>query len=477
MSTQLDYVIEPRQVFVSTTTDLTLTVTNPVSCGPVTFCGGRDPSVILITIPAGPDPGDLTAAATFTANSKSPAFSVSTNGGQYQIAPSQPGGATLNPGQSIVVTLTGVQVSAVAGPVEVGIEESIGSTSNQTSFEIDKVQQGLGIYAWVDPLTVGEGGTATLWWQSTGGTEVTISGSSTQPFPDKFPVKGDPPHTDCYNIDAPVGVTAQTTYTVKVFATGKSATASPNPVLTKHIPVITSFATAGATLEGGGKVGPTEKIALAWTSVYATGAYLTDPTGTQQWYTNPTSSQCLVRQPGVDLYNATADKGSIPNTARYTLSLTGYDPTGKGQSVSKCITLDVQKVQLAYFKYASNDAGTLSGMEYRTIPGDWPGSRVVLGGDGEPSVLTIDQPGACTDTYYLGCADTTHPQIQYFNAASGANAWTLSWVTANLMSLTLNAVSQSDIANGSTQVTAPGTYTLVGTAANGETVQSVLEVS
>jgi hypothetical protein len=477
MATQLNYAIEPSQVFVSTTTDLSLTVSNPVTAGPVVFAGGRDPSVILITIPVGSKQDDLTAADTFTVTTASSGFAVSKKGQQYQISASQPGGATLNPGESIVVTVTGLAVASDAGLAQLAIEEFIGEKGIPASVGVNKVEQGLGVYAWLDPLTVGEGQSSTLRWQSTGGTQVTIAGSSTQPFPDSFPVKGDPPHSDCYQVDAPVGVTAQTVYTVKVFATGKSATASPNPTLTKHIPVITTFDLAQPTTEGGSKVGPTEKVALTWTSVYATGAYFSGPSGQQQWYTNPSSSQNLLRQPGVDLYHATQNKLAIPNIATYQLSLSGYDPTGKGQSVAKSFSLDVQKVALGYFKYATNDAGKLSGVEFETIPSDWPGRQVTFGGNTEPSVLTIYQPGACVDTYYLGPGDDVHPQIQYFAATAGHNAWTLNWITANLEGLTLNGAAQSDVGRGCAEVTTAGSYRLVGTAANGQTVQSVLLVS
>ena len=219
-----------------------------------------------------------------------------------------------------------------------------------------------------------------------------------------------------------------------------------------------------------------ESIRVAWTTVYATGAYLSDPTGQQPWYTNPSSSEYLERTPGLDLYHATPDKSQIPDIASYVLTLTGYDPLQKGQNISKTFSLDVQKVQLAYFKYANNNEGKLSGIIFKTIPNNWPGKSYVTG-QGKAAVATIQQPGSTTDTYYLGSEDKTHPQIQYFAATASDDQWTLDWVTANLIALTLDGETQTSIEKGSQVVSEPGTYTLLGTASNGETVQSVLVVS
>ena len=186
MTTTLTYTIEPAQVFVATTTSLTLTAMNPVSGSPVVFEGGRDPSVILITIPVGSAQSDLSAADTFTANTSTTGFTIAQRGNQYQISSNQ-AQTTLNPGESIVVTFSGVEISATTGTVEITLDEYIGYTGVPGNITISKVKQKLGVYAWIDPLTVGENGISTLWWQSTGGTKVTIAGSSTQPFPSRLP--------------------------------------------------------------------------------------------------------------------------------------------------------------------------------------------------------------------------------------------------------------------------------------------------
>ncbi|MEP7730451.1 hypothetical protein [Marinomonas primoryensis] len=472
MSTLLTYLIEPKQVFIATTTNLTLTITNPITSPALLFEGGRDPSSIEITIPVGQSADDLSTADTFTASASTTGFSVSKVGDKYQVTSSVSSGTTLNPGQNILVTFTNVSISNTAASTSVTIEEFITSSSATTSVQVNKVQEELGIYAWIDPLTIGESGISTLWWQTTGGETVTIAGSSAQPFPDQFPVTGKPPHTESYIIDAPIGQNAQTTYTLQVFATGK-APQKATATLTKHVPVITSFGLADKTQEGGMNIGPTESNNLFWTSLYATAAYWTGPLGRSQWYTNPVQSQFPPITPGLDVYNASNDKSKLPGTAEYSLTLTGYDPTNKGHNFTTSVTLDIQKVQLAYFKYAKNDNGDLSGIIYKTIPENWPGTHYVVEHDGS-AVLTIYQPGGNNSVYYLGSSDTFHPQIQYF--AQQENTSTISWVTANLVSLTLNGESVSDIDHGQYEAPSAGVYTLVGSASDGTQVQSVLKV-
>jgi hypothetical protein len=472
MNTLLTYLIEPQQVFIATTTNLTLTISNPITSPALLFEGGRDPSSIEITIPVGQNDNDLTTADTFTASTSTTGFSVSKISGKYQVTSSVASGTTLNPGQSILVTFTNVSVSGTAASTSIEIEEFITSLSASTSIPVNKVKEELGIYAWIDPLTIGESATSTLWWQTTGGETVTVAGSSSQPFPDSFPVSGKPPHTESYTIDAPIGQNAQTTYTLQVFATGE-APQKATATLTKHIPVITSFELAEETQEGGMNIGPTESNNLAWTSLFATAAYWTGPLGRSQWYTNPTKSQFPSITPGLDVYNAANDKSKLPGTAEYSLTLTGYDPTNKGHSFSTSITLDIQEVQLAYFKYANNDDGQLSGIIHKTIPDNWPGSQYVFEHDGS-AVLTIYQPGGNNSIYYLGGADTSHPQIQYFGQQK--NTSTISWVTANLVSLTLNGKDMSAIDHGQYEAPSAGTYTLVGAASDGTKVQSILYV-
>jgi hypothetical protein len=288
-------------------------------------------------------------------------------------------------------------------------------------------------------------------------------------------VEGDPPHTASVNVAAPVGQAAQTTFTVQVFATGKSAPASYT-TLTKHMPVITGFDTAEPTAEGGSVVAPTESIQLAWTSVYATQAWIDGPGISRQWYTNPSSADYLTRTPGLDLYDAASDKSKIPDVAKYTLTLSGYNPYSPGTGIVKSFSLDVQKVQLAYFKYLANDGGQLSQVGWATVPDAWPGVSMTAASAGKPNVLQIQQPGSRVDTYYLGTPDSVHPQIQYFGYASAGGGFTLSWITLNLTGLTLDGVAQQQIQSGSASVASAGTYTLVGTASNGESVASVLTI-
>ena len=71
MNTLLTYLIEPQQVFIATTTNLTLTISNPITSPALLFEGGRDPSSIEITIPVGQNDNDLTTADTFTASTSS----------------------------------------------------------------------------------------------------------------------------------------------------------------------------------------------------------------------------------------------------------------------------------------------------------------------------------------------------------------------------------------------------------------------
>ena len=94
------------------------------------------------------------------------------------------------------------------------------------------------------------------------------------------------------------------------------------------------------------------------------------------------------------------------------------------------------------------------------------------------------QPGGGKTVLYLGPGDTTHPQIQYFNAAPATTGggFVLTWVTANLTALVLApdgyTVPSEQIAKSTYTVHPSVTtvYVLTGTAKNGQTVSSTLVV-
>ena len=470
----LSYRISPDRAFVALQTMFTLTITNPEGGAPVTLKGGRKGDQIVVNFPCPPaqigadalvDVIDFTAqsmTAGFTAGQDKPGSTdfVVLPVGEFQV---------LQPGASIQVVFNPVTVNGTPGTPRLTVTEYIGTNKPSVGLTITKAPQELAVIAWLDPYVVGKGQVSTLYWQSFGGTSVTVFG-----FPDGtgsriFPVSGQPP----YPGNCPVTVPAtdpQRTYTLQV-TTNDGRHAQDEVTLTQHAPLISAFGPYPAA----SSVSPAQTVDLTWTTQYGSRVWLQNNAGDSTAVAaNPLIPYPV--SPGKDAVQSAGSQSQIPAQVSYSLIAEGF-----GKPARATCGFTIEPALLLYFKYADRDAqGHLSGLTFLTDPADWP-SNMTLAGDG--GVLTVYQPGGGSLVAYLGSADTTHPQVRYFAATVDAGAIALTWVTANVTALRLDPPGQdivaADIPQGSLAVkpTERTTYVLTATAANGTTISSALVVT
>jgi hypothetical protein len=456
-----DYTLAPSEGFVALQATLTLTVTNN-SGDTVTMQGGRDGDMIAVTFPVPPDPNPLTDTTGFNATSLTAGFlaGVSPSGANvYTIVPN--GTQVVGPGASIVVQFGPITLDSTAGPATLQIQEFIGTNEGDTTLGFTKRAQELAVIAWAQPMSVGQNQPATIMWQSFAGTKVTVSGL---PSGDKeFPVTGEPPYPGSLKVTL-LRSDAQRNYTVRV-STNDQRHAETLVTVTQVSPVIT-FRTVCTPPD---PLPLANSVTFAWTSAYASDLRVQNSAGLPDRRLTPSDSAYTVT-PGLDAANALWP-ASVPSQIGYTLVAQGYSGPAR-----KTIGFDLGRVQLGYFRFATKDgSGALSDPKYALIPSAWP-SSMTTGPDGL-NVLTIQQPGGTSDLYYLGPTDKVHPQIQYIEYQSGDGGGVLSWITANLVSLTVQGtpIDKGQISQGSLKVPGGGAgtvYTFMGTGSDGTEVPS-----
>lgn len=483
--TRLDYRLTPPQVFVATSTGLTLTIGVPTQGSAVTLEDGDE---IQVRFPAPGAPDALTMVLPLTVTSSDPRFTaaLSGTGDYYVVAPFGFEGQTIAPGTAFTVTWGSFQVSPDTGTSTIRVDEFIGSGTGGRALAVEKVAQELNVVAWLEDLVVGLEQQTKLNWTSYGGTLVVVAGFQggtheacpqdlRRPGWKCFAVRGDPPYPAFTMVDVPSTSAAQWQYTVRVY-TGDGQNREKVVSLTQHAAYIFGFGVYPDLAPPAAPVGATETARLSWRTIYGTEAYLTSPTGQHREFTNPANPVAV--QPGVDAMQSAPSKSQIPDTASYKLQVKGF-----GGFVEATVTFRILPVRLLYFKYMQMDEqGNLSDPRWLMDPADWKGTDLKPA----PDLYTfiVYQPGSRTEVRYLGAGDTTHPQVQYFAATPGEGGrQTLTWVTANVTALVLNPggyhVPGGEIAKGTYEITPPGTtdYVLEATAASGEKVTSTLRVT
>lgn len=474
-ATLLKYQFNPAQVFIATSTDLQLIITNPETKDtPITFAGGPKGDEINITFPVGSGDTDLVNTLDFTCTSKTSGFTCGLSSGNNFFAIKSPKGAVLEPGQTIVIVFSNVVINGQTGKpaseATIKIKEYIGTNTGDASVAIKKLPQELNIVAWLDPMVVGKKQYATLYWQSMGGTKVVIAGFGSGTGTKEFEVTGDPPHSDSCKVNVPSDTEGQRDYTLRVY-TSDQKHVETKVTLTQLPPLITSFSTSIAEP---GPITVAQKVEVSWTSLYATDTYLQLADGKSQ--KNPISPVTI--SPGEEIAGIYVPGTPLPGKACYKLTLMGFQ-----KLPPKCFEFKLLPVELLYFKYATMDGeGKLSGVVFKTNADFWPS----VFNPSNPEILTFSfpQPGLPNSVYYLGNGDTEHPQIQYFEAtAKTAGEYELQWVTANLDALVLNpgniTIPAGDIPKGKMTVkdiTLPATFTLTGTGKDKETINSILTI-
>ncbi len=481
----LSYTIDPSggagqttaQAFVGLKTTLTLTATNNTG-NPVTLQSGRQGDQILITIPT-PSGGfseansltdDVNAVACQSLTAGFTAGQQSTGSPVFQVSPTSD--QTLAPGSTIQVTFT-VTVNNTLGSATLAITEYIGANTGAASIYVNKIPQALAVIAWFVPWNVGLNQPATLYWQSFGGTKVTVNGFNGPP--QDFPVSGSPPYQDCVSV-VMLRSWPQRTFQLTV-SSNDGTQANGSATLTQQPQLITSFATIPASPSS--PFSPTSSAQLTWSTLYAAAVYLTYPQGGTTSPVPANSFTPLTIYPGLDtVKNSPGIPPQIPPTAIYQLQAQGYSATAPTQSVS----FQLGPMPVLWFKFLTNQSGSLSDVSFQ-LAGSWPNGAQLTQPGANWWQLVVSQPGGTMTTMNLGSGDPSNsPQIQYFNAAGASPGFTLSWVTANVTSMVLNPggyqVPAADIANGSYAVnpSVTTTYVLTATGPNG-TVNSSLPVT
>lgn len=466
--TILSYSFQPTSVFITTTINMKLVVTNPINGSVVDFKGGPNGDEIDILFPAGAGDTDLVSNLNFTCQSPS-GFSCGKASLNNYFSIKANVSTKLQKGQSLEFLFLNVPInSGFVGPsskATIKITEFIGQSEGENGVVITKMANNkLSIFAWADPSIIALNDITTLYWQSAGGTKVTV-----EPFKTgekTFDIKGDPPFPGTTAINIPYPTVPQYKYTLKVWAA--QVFDYTEVTITQNPPLITAF-----NADKSGDILADADVVLDWFYLWGTNSSINSNSGFQK--NNPLSP--ITVNPGKELVkNYVNNYGNMPSTIDYKLAVDGFD---KPTSDKK--TVNILPIKLVYFKFTKNDNGNLSGMNWLFYPKNWGAYKIETIGN-NLNILTLYQPGSKTEVYYLGAGDTTHPQIQYFNFTSkGSGVWELNWVTANLSALVLQPVGYTvpagDIDSGKKEVNAAGDYTLTGTGKNGEIITSTLTVT
>jgi len=489
-TTLLQYRVTPPQVYISSTVNLVVTISNPLGAQPVVLDPNNDDEIVIgFPDPAGSDPLTNTLPSQVVSSNNSFTCARSPGTSNYLVQPFGFDAVTLQAGDSFTITFQNVVIDSSTGSPSLGFQEYIGSDSGSTSITVQKLPLQLSVVAWLDQLVVGLNQTTNLNWLSAANIGVMVSGypdnnvdpncPSTLRYPGQkcFSVSGSPPYSGYTAVGVGSSTDAQRTYTVTAY-TGDGQQVQTQVTLTQHQPYIAGFGIPPAYTQPSAPMAAGASLQLQWKTWFATQAWVLNPAN-QTISRDPNPTAPVTVNPGLDAAAASRSPWTnIPATAVYTLNATGFQT-----SQSAKVTVQLLPPQVLYFKFMEQaEGGALSVVAYSVDPQAWPAYSVNL--SAQPYTLTVYQPGGTSTTLYLGSGDTTHPQVQYFAATPGENSQqTLNWVTANVTSLVLNpgayTVPQADIASGSYQVTVSATtnYVLTATAANGDVVTSTLAVS
>lgn len=470
-ATLLSYAAEPTQAFADQQQDLIVTITNPVTAKAVTFNPGPQGEAIYITFPE-----TLARSANFNAQSQTNGFYVAGVAGQDRtFSVTSLLTIDLKPGDSIVAQFKQVPIVPDTGDTEILIEEFIGSGDEKTSIPFTVISPKPSITAYADPNQAGYKEPVRIHWDAFKADSVTIEGLEEGKKTFKN-TKGDV----LFSGDYTTILTKKEDLDLTLTAVSDKGDSNPTHVtVSAKAPVIHAFQ---PTTHEPDPLPLDAVVSLTWRSEFALATIFTSPDGNGPALVPPVAlGSPIAVNPGKDAALGAASLDEIPATAEYSLVATGFDPQASGD-----VSFTLGQPSLVYFKYLNKaDDDTLSGMSWQIDPTSWDsvGRQLIVNPTGL-NILKIFKPGGGHLTYYLGSGDTTHPQIQYFNAdkVEGGQV-TISWVTANLSTLVLNpgdiSIDAADIPSGSKTVQLPSDkrLTLTGTSASGDQVPSILVVT
>ena len=454
MATVLKYSFTPSSVFVNSKNKLKLTASNPMNGKPVQF-SIRPADQIMITFPVGTKDTDLVADLDFTVGTVTDNFMCTKVGENFVITSVVD--TILYPGDSIEVNFENVNINATTGKATVSITEYIGAEQEEGSATITKEKEELGVIAWVDPALVKLGGESPLFFQASAATEVKISN-----FPDGSGERSFPPPSGSVDVGVGSNTESQRIYQVTAWA-GSNQSPPVNAVITQHKPFIQNFTPNNESIT------VDQQVTLTWKYLFGTDLTLQKINGRTY---NPTSPSDI--NPGkdvTDVYNTqNYNVDQMPSKVDYTLIIDGFDEPAK-----HTVTFELEQIELVYLKFKNPELTQVLTPQISAVSWTQWGTSFPEPGT---TKVTIHQPGGHADEFYLSTSDKVHPQIQYFSVVKGK----LSWITANLDSLTLNpgniAITGDDIKKGTHDIPERAEEViLTGVGTNGDPIRSVLRTT
>lgn len=469
-SSILKYSFQPDEVFISTSIDLKLVITNPANGNLINFRGGRNGDSIDIVFPIGNTETDLVETINFNTKVPTGITCAKSAFGNYFTIRFTNNSTKLQPGEQLTITFLAVPINSNCKPSTPAVVKITENLENEgiATVNIDKRPNNtLDIIAWVNPSIIALGMSSKLYWQSTGGTKVFIKPFNNDKGYREFPV-GPPPSPGNCNVNIPSTTESQRTYTLTVYTSDQQHAQVP-VTLTQNPPLITAL-----TSDKSGSITVDDSMTLDWFFLWGTSSTIVSNSGLL--LNNPLRG--ITVNPGHEVMDSYRNNyQNMPSTVYYELGVNGFK-----NMASKRVSINLLPVQMLYFKYTKRDGNVLSGIARNFDFPSWNAQRLDIKSD-TLAVLTLYQPGGLTEVYYLGDGDTTHPQVQYFDYKSKGNGvYELSWVTANLVKLELNpgtTIPTEKIKSGTQDVTlsASATYILKGTAADGSVITSQLNIT
>lgn len=466
MSLTMSFSIMPEMVFVDSSSTLKFVAQNTSKTESVKFTVGRGASYINVLFPDGNEDCDLVSNLSFEGTCNLSNFSCNEADGEFKITSDEE--VEIAPGDSLQVTFEKMPINTKTGSAKVTVSYKIDNNSGSKEIYITKKAKELGVIAWLDPLVVGKGQSSLLQFKSASSTKVKISGyPPTDGSKDKEKTFTTPPPSNSDNVTVGPGENGQRNYVVTAYA-GSNQSPSVTLTLSEAPPYIFNYSPTEQQT-----IAPNKEVTIVWGSHFGSG-------NSMQWLqtqrTDAASPMTLT--PGTELVNVynvrNANASAMPDTVTFDLTVDGYYAPA-----TQDFTFKIEPAQLEYFKYVDKE---MTQVAYKVSPDNWKkATQAQLASD--PATLTIYQPGYQRDSYYLSATGTEHPMIQYFEASKGE----LTWITANLVSLTLQVTvpEQDPIEIDADKIktdTRPipagaGTVVLTGVDKDGKSVRSQLELN
>jgi len=452
---QLSYAIAPATLAVSSSQNLTLTITNPSEKFSVTLNPGPTSISVQNLAQLTATPGDINPVVP-PGTPWQAGLADGSSGKYIKIWVTAP--VVLAPQQSIAIRLDGIKIVDPPGTASLGVVEFIsGVRATAPAIQIGLMAAALQIFAIARPVTVGLGEQTTLQWTIVQGAYVTVV-----PPDDgaQYSRKGQGWYTDAIRVQ-PYQDERQTTYTLTVYQ-DQSHFETASVVVDLSPPQILTFE-ADAT----GDLRVDQPVTVSWEVRYAQQVALTPSRG--PGFVPPEDQRTIT--PGSDMY-------LTGNTSQVTLTLTANGFKGP---VVRRLPFQFAPMRIACFRYPDFDVRTSYvydvfnqkrvSIEPGIVPGAFtltatgPGGPLTqeLGGSGvEVQVLVADPPqvapgGSCTLRYRVQHATslTLLPGGQPL-AFDGQGVGSVAVSPSATTTYTLRATS------GSTQVDSDITVTVIG---------------